>query len=104
MWVCEIDAAVRSANISGGLAGFFGADVVTADEKRQCVGVVARYALDGWAIAGDPDTAIGHLAALTAHAAGAPFVALRTQVPDIDGKVDAAGGGAARNVPSEVTQ
>lgn len=103
MWVCEIDTAVRSAEIAGGLAGFFGSEVVTADEKRRCVGVVARYALDGWAIAGDPDTVIGHLAALTAHAAGAPFVALRTQAPETDG-MDAPGGAAARNLPAEVAR
>ncbi|MFE4951944.1 hypothetical protein ACFQ9V_17720 [Leifsonia sp. NPDC056665] len=36
---------------------------------------VSRYAADGWAIAADPRTPIGRLAALTAETACVPFVA-----------------------------
>ncbi|MGO4298743.1 hypothetical protein [Leifsonia sp. RAF41] len=38
--------------------------------------IVSRYAADGWAIAADPHTPIGHLAALTAETACVPFLAL----------------------------
>ena len=38
----------------------------TAEQKRECVETVAHYAKVGWAIAADPFTPIGRLAALTA--------------------------------------
>jgi len=50
------------------------------------VDTVARYAADGWAIAGDPRTLIGRLAALTAGTACVPFVAF-DRVPQCGGPV-----------------
>jgi hypothetical protein len=46
---------------------------VPTEEKRECVDTVSRYAEDGWAIAADPHSPIGHLAALTAEAACVPL-------------------------------
>jgi hypothetical protein len=40
------------------------------------VEMVSRYASDGWAIAADPRTLLGRLAALTAETACVPFLAL----------------------------
>jgi hypothetical protein len=41
----------------------------------------SRYAKDGWAIAADPHTPVGHLAALTAEAACVPFLAFNRVAP-----------------------
>jgi hypothetical protein len=48
----------------------------TAAEKQECVEAVSRYVMDGRAIAADPHTPIGWLAALTAETACVPFVNL----------------------------
>jgi len=48
----------------------------TPEEKKECVDTVSRYAVDGWAIAADPHTPIGCLAALSAETACVPFLAL----------------------------
>ena len=47
---------------------------------------VSRYAVDGWAIAADPHTPIGRLAALTAETACVPFLAFN-RVPQRGGPV-----------------
>lgn len=47
-----------------------------AEEKKECVETLSRYAVDGWAIAADLHTPIGWLAALTAETACVPFVSL----------------------------
>ncbi|MDR6611081.1 hypothetical protein [Leifsonia sp. 1010] len=62
--------------LQGGLMGVVGSVFPTAEEKKECVETVARYAADGWAIAADPHTLIGRLAALTAEAAAVPFMRL----------------------------
>ena len=45
-------------------------------EKKDCVETISEYGTDGWAIAADPNTPIGWLAALTAETACVPFVNL----------------------------
>jgi hypothetical protein len=62
--------------LQGGLIGVEGSSNPTAAEKQECVETVSAYVMDGWAIAADPRTAIGWLAALTAEAACVPFVNL----------------------------
>jgi hypothetical protein len=59
-----------------GLIGVLGSNSPSSEEKRECVETVSRYAVEGWAIAADPFTPIGRLAALTAEAACVPFVRL----------------------------
>jgi hypothetical protein len=44
--------------------------------KQECIETVSTYVMDGWAIAADPHTPIGWLAALTAETACVPFVNL----------------------------
>lgn len=54
----EPPTAHKRHSLTGHLAG--------ASRKKACVETVSRYATDGWAIAADPRTLIGRLAALTA--------------------------------------
>ncbi|WP_298661830.1 hypothetical protein [uncultured Leifsonia sp.] len=75
MRVFVIDASNMGPELQGGLIGVLGSVFPTADEKKECVETVSRYAADGWAIAADPRTPIGRLAALTAETACVPFVA-----------------------------
>ncbi len=76
MRVFVIYASNIGPELQGGLIGVVGSVFPTAEEKKKCVETVARYAADGWAIAGDPRTLIGRLAALTAETAAVPFVNL----------------------------
>lgn len=75
MWVFVIDTRQFGPELQGGLIGVVGSTSPSAEEKRECVETVSRYVVDGWAIAADPRTPIGRLAALTAETACAPFVA-----------------------------
>ncbi|WP_157780416.1 hypothetical protein [Leifsonia xyli] len=75
MRVFIIDTSNMGPELQGGLIGVVGSMFPTAEEKKECVDTVARYAADGWAIAGDPRTLIGRLAALTAETACVPFLA-----------------------------
>ena len=75
MRVFVIDASDMGPELQGGLIGVVGSVFPTAAEKKECVETVARYAADGWAIAGDPRTLLGRLAALAAETACVPFVA-----------------------------
>ncbi|MEN2739623.1 hypothetical protein ABCS02_17665 [Microbacterium sp. X-17] len=70
-----IDASNMGPEVQGGLIGVVGSASPSAEEKRECVETVSRYAVDGWAIAADPRTPIGRLAAITAETAGVPFLA-----------------------------
>ncbi|MGN7797699.1 hypothetical protein [Leifsonia sp. 22587] len=76
MRVFIIDTGEMGPELHGGLIGVEGSSNPDAREKQECVETVCRYALDGWAIAADPHTAIGWLAALTAETACVPFVNL----------------------------
>jgi hypothetical protein len=76
MRVFIIDTRNMGPELQGGLIGVVGSLSPSLDEKRDCVETVSRYAVDGWAIAADPFTPIGRLAALTAEAACVPFVSL----------------------------
>ena len=76
MRVFIIDTSNMAPELQGGLIGVVGSSNPTAAEKQECVETVSRYALDGWAIAADPHTPIGWLAALTAETACVPFVNL----------------------------
>ncbi|NEN07701.1 hypothetical protein G3T36_17735 [Diaminobutyricibacter tongyongensis] len=76
MRVFIIDTSNMGPELQGGMIGVVGSAVPTADEKRDCVETVSRYANDGWAVAADPFTPIGRLAALTAETACVPFLAL----------------------------
>ena len=75
MRVFAIDTSNMGPELQGGLVGVVGSTSPSAEEKRECVETVSRYAVDGWAIAADPRTPIGRLAALTAETACVPFVA-----------------------------
>lgn len=74
MRVFIIDTRAMGRELQGGLVGVVGAASPTTAEKAECVAEVSRYVTDGWAVAADPLTPIGRLAALTAEAAGVPFV------------------------------
>jgi hypothetical protein len=76
-----LDTRERNPKYRGGLVCVIGSSTPTVEEKNACVELVARYAMDGWAIAADPHTLIGRLVARTACAAGAPFV-LMGRVPE----------------------
>ncbi|MGN6760757.1 MAG: hypothetical protein ACTHJI_05445 [Leifsonia sp.] len=76
MRVFIIDTEDMVGELQGGLLGVEGSSNPTAAEKRECVKTVSQYAIDGWAIAADPSTPIGWLAALTAETACVPFVNL----------------------------
>jgi hypothetical protein len=76
MRVFIIDTSNMAPELQGGLIGVEGSGNPTAAEKQECVETVSTYVMDGWAIAADPHTAIGWLAALTAETACVPFVNL----------------------------
>jgi hypothetical protein len=75
MRVFIIDTRHMGPELQRGLIGVVGSTSPSAEEKRECVETVSRYAVDGWAIAADPRTPIGRLAALTAETACVPFLA-----------------------------
>ncbi len=75
MRVFIIDTSNMGPELQGGRIGVVGSATPTAREKRECVETVSRYAAAGWAIAADPRTPIGWLAALTAETACVPFLA-----------------------------
>lgn len=74
MRVFVIDTRNMGPELQGGLIGVEGSESPTVEEKRECVETVSRYAADGWAIAADPHTPIGRVAALTAESACVPFL------------------------------
>lgn len=74
MRVIVMDTSNMGPELQGGLIGVVGSTSPSPEEKNECVETVSRYAMDGWAIAADPFTPIGRLAALTAEAACVPFV------------------------------
>jgi hypothetical protein len=86
MRVFIIDTRNMSPELHGGLIGVVGSVFPSAEEKKECVETVSRYATDGWAIAADPHTLIGRLAALTAETACVPFVGLN-RVAQLGGPV-----------------
>lgn len=86
MRVFVIDASNMGPELRGGLIGVVGSLTPSAEEKEACVETVSRYALDGWAIAADPHTPIGWLAALTAETACVPFVSL-SRLPQLRQRV-----------------
>lgn len=71
-----IDTSNMPPELHGGLIGVEGSASPTTAEKHECVETVSQYVMDGWAIAADPRTPIGWLAALTAETACVPFVNL----------------------------
>lgn len=76
MRVFVIDTSNMGPELQGGLIGVVGSVDPSTEEKKECVETVSRYAVDGWAIAADPPTPVGRLAALTAETAWVPFVSL----------------------------
>jgi hypothetical protein len=76
-----IDTSNMAPELQGGLIGVEGSANPTAAEKQECVETVSRCVMDGWAIAADPRTPIGWLAALTAETACVPFVNLTRLAP-----------------------
>jgi hypothetical protein len=74
MRVFIIDTTHMGPELRGGLIGVIGSASPTPEEKQECIDTVSKYAVDGWAIAADPHTPIGRLAAYTAEAACVPFV------------------------------
>ncbi|WP_295123324.1 hypothetical protein [uncultured Leifsonia sp.] len=76
MRVFIIDTSNMPPELQGGLIGVEGSSNPDASEKRECIETVSRYVMDGWAIAADPSTPVGWLAAVTAETACVPFVNL----------------------------
>jgi hypothetical protein len=76
MRVFIIDTSNMTPELRGGIIGVEGSPNPGAAEKQACIETVSHYVMDGWAIAADPHTPIGWLAALTAEAACVPFVNL----------------------------
>lgn len=76
MRVFIIDTTNVAPELKCGLIGVDGPSDPTADEKQECVETVSQHVIDGWAIAADPHTPIGWLAALTAETACVPFANL----------------------------
>lgn len=76
MRVFIIDTRGMAPELQGGLICVEGSSDPTAAEKMECVETVSEYVMNGWAIAADPHTPIGWLAALTAETACMPFVNL----------------------------
>lgn len=74
MRVFIIDTSNMATELQCGLLGVEGSSNPTPAEKQECVEIVSQYVMDGWAIAADPYTPIGWLAALTAETACVPFV------------------------------
>jgi hypothetical protein len=81
MRVFIIDTSNMDPELQGGLIGVEGPSNPTAAEKRECVESVSHYVMDGWAIAADPFTPLGWLAALTAETACVPLVNLTSLTP-----------------------
>lgn len=81
MRVFIIDTSNMAPELQGGLLGVEGSFNPTPAEKMECVETVSEYVTDGWAIAADPNTPIGWLAALTAETACVPFVNLIRLAP-----------------------
>ena len=71
-----IDTSNMDPELHGGLIGIEGSSATDVSEKQECIETLSRYLMDGWAIAADPHTPIGWLAALTADTAYVPFVNL----------------------------
>ncbi|MFP3466883.1 hypothetical protein [Leifsonia sp. SIMBA_070] len=88
MRVFIIDTTHMGPELQRGLIGVVGSTSPTSEEKKECVDTVSRYAMDGWAIAADPHTPIGHLAALTAETVCVPFLSL-SRLPQLRGQVTA---------------
>lgn len=76
MRVFIIDTSNMAPELQGGLIGVEGSPNPTAEETRECIETVSTHVMDGWAIAADPQTTIGWLAALTVETACVPFVNL----------------------------
>jgi hypothetical protein len=76
MRVFIIDTNNVAPDLQGGLLRVEGCSNPTPAEKKECVETISHYVMDGWAIAADPHTPIGWLAALTAETACVPFVNL----------------------------
>lgn len=74
MRVFIIDTRTMGPELQGGLIGVVGSTSPSPEEKNKCVETISRYAIDGWAIAADPSTPIGRVAAFAAEAACVPFV------------------------------
>ncbi|KQR51368.1 hypothetical protein ASF88_19615 [Leifsonia sp. Leaf336] len=74
MQVFIIDTRNMGPELQGGIIGVVGSLRPSPEEKSDCIETVSRYVVDGWAVAADPSTPIGRLAALTAEAACVPFV------------------------------
>jgi len=81
MRVFIIDTSNMDLELPGGLIGVEGSSMPTATEKQECVEAISHYVTDGWAIAADPFTPIGWLAAIAAETAGVPFVNLIRLTP-----------------------
>jgi len=92
MRVFVIDTRNMDPELQRGLIGVTGSVSPDAAEKQQCVDTISRYAVDGWAIAADPRTPLGRIAALTAEAACVPFVQL-SRVAEAAQRVAAGAGG-----------
>ncbi|WP_025158461.1 hypothetical protein [Leifsonia aquatica] len=82
MRVFIIDTSNMAPELQGGLIGVEGSSDPSAAEKNECIEVVSAYVVEGWAIAADPHTPIGWLAALTAETACAPLVNLAQLTDD----------------------
>jgi hypothetical protein len=95
MRVFIMDTSKMGPELQGGMIGVVGSAIPTSEEKRECVETVSRYAKDGWAIAADPITPIGRLAAMTAETACVPFVALKRAVV-LGGRIAGAATGPRR--------
>lgn len=76
MRVFIIDTSHMAPELRSGLIAVEGPFDLTLAEKQECVETVSHCVMDGWAIAADPSTPIGWLAALTAETACVPFVNL----------------------------
>jgi hypothetical protein len=91
MRVFIIDTRNMGPELQQGMIGVVGSDSPSPAEKQECVDTVSRYAVDGWAIAADPRTPIGRLAALTAETACVPFVGFNRLARTVSMVVAAAG-------------
>ncbi|MGN6759837.1 MAG: hypothetical protein ACTHJI_00715 [Leifsonia sp.] len=80
-----IDTRNMGPELQGGMIGVAGSANPSAAEKRECVETVSGWAVDGWAIAADPHTVIGRLAALTAETACVPFVSFDRAIQQSEG-------------------
>ena len=83
MRVFIIDTSNMAPELQGGLIGVEGSSTPGTAEKHECIETVSTYVMDGWAIAADPSTPIGWLAALTAKTACVPFVNLTRIALDV---------------------